>query len=88
MKKQITTLFSNGVWELVPREWSEVKAIARAAGEEVVMGRCHHIVSIKHSERPEEFWEYKVRGSSAGITSATRPEPKSFMKTTAPAQQG
>ena len=66
MKKQISTLFANGVWELIPREWNEVKTKARATGEEVVMGRCHHIVSIKHSERDEAFWEYKVRGVFGG----------------------
>ena len=64
--KQITTLFANGVWELVPREWSEVKAEARRNGEEVLMGRCHSIVSIKHSEREEQYWEFKVRGVFGG----------------------
>ena len=65
-RKQIDTLFNNGVWELVPREWSEVKAEARQNGEEVLMGRCHSIVSIKHSEREEQYWEYKVRGVFGG----------------------
>ena len=66
VKKQISTLFANGVWEFVPQEWSEVKARARAAKEEVVTGRCHQIVSIKHSERDPQYWEYKVRGVFGG----------------------
>ena len=43
MEKQISTLLRNSVWELVPREWSDVKAEARKNGEEVVIGRCFHI---------------------------------------------
>jgi len=66
MEKQISTLLRNSVWELVPREWSDVKAEARKNGEEVVIGRCFHIVTIKHSERTPEHHEFKVRGVFGG----------------------
>ena len=43
---QVTTLINTGVWELIPREWQHVKNDAKRVGEEVLMGRCHGIVTV------------------------------------------